>query len=342
MEPNNSMSFIELESPEFYKNKYPVSKKALEYITESRRIIRDIVDKKDKRRLLVVGPCSIHNYDEAIEYAKKLKDISNKVKDKFFILMRVYLEKPRVTMGWKGFINDPKLDSSFDIKKGLELSRKLLNEINELGLPVASEFLDISVCPYLCDLVSLGSIGARTSESQTHRQMVSGFEIPVGFKNSTSGSIEGAINAMITASSSHHFIGINPQGKLSITVTRGNPYTFIVLRGGDAGPNYEEEFVKEALERLSEKGLRDVLMIDCSHGNSLKDHIRQAEVFKDVVFQMRSNKGIIGLMLESYLNDGKQEIPKDLSKLKKGTSITDACMSIDKTSNLIMDAYNVL
>jgi 3-deoxy-7-phosphoheptulonate synthase len=338
----NSTKFVELESPKYFREKYPVSEKAIKVIAESRKVVKDILDGKDKRKLFVVGPCSIHNYDEAIEYARKLKDISDKVKDKIFILMRVFLEKPRVGMGWKGFINDPMLNYSFDIGKGLELSRKLLNQINELGLPVATEFLDISVCPYLCDFISWGSIGARTSESQTHRQMASGFDIAIGFKNSTSGSIDGAINAVIAAGFPHHFIGINPLGKLAIAVTKGNKYTHVILRGGDTGPNYEEEFVKEALNRLAEKKLRKCLVIDCSHGNSLYDSKMQADVFKDIIYQMRSNKGIIGLMLESNLNEGKQDIPKDLSKLKKGVSVTDACISIVETEKLILEGYKDL
>jgi 3-deoxy-7-phosphoheptulonate synthase len=342
MDDINIIDYKKLESPEYFRKKYPISEKSKETVDTTRKIIENILNGKDKRRIFIVGPCSIHNYDEAIEYAKKLKQISDLHKDKILILMRVFLEKPRTTLGWKGFINDPDLDSRFDINKGITLSRKLMNEINEIGLPVATEFLDVFVYPFLCDFVSWGSIGARTSESQTHRQMVSGFSMPVGFKNSTSGSIDGAVNAVKTAGNPHHFVGVNIDGKLSIVETKGNFHTHIILRGGYNGPNYEEEFVKESSARLSEAGLKDVLMIDCSHGNSLNDYKRQPEVFKDVVFQIKDNPKIIGLMIESYLNEGNQEIPEDISLLKKGVSVTDACISIKETEKLIKESYSVI
>lgn len=339
---NNTSSYEKLESPGYFKEKYPASTKARETVILNRKNIKDIFEGKDKRKIFIIGPCSIHDYDEAILYAKKLKEISDAVKDKILILMRVYLEKPRTVIGWKGFINDPELNSGFDIDKGISLSRKLLIEINELGLGVATEFLDILVYPYICDLISWAGIGARTSESQTHRQMASGLSIPVGFKNSTSGKIDGAINAIKTASHSHHFIGISEQGIVSAITTKGNPYCHIILRGGETGPNYESEFVTEVLARLSEESLKENVMIDCSHGNSLNNSSKQKDVFKDVVNQMKNNPKLIGLMLESNLEQGSQEIPKDLSKLKKGVSVTDGCISIKESEELINQAYEVL
>ena len=335
-------SFEKFESPNYFKKKYPVSKEALETITKARVDIKNILDRKDSRRIFIIGPCSIHNYDEALIYADKLKILSDKVKDKFLILMRVYLEKPRTSRGWKGFVNDPDLNSKYNINKGIELSRKLLLKINEIGLPVTTEFLDILVYPYIYDLISWGAIGARTTEDQTHRQMVSGFSIPIGYKNSTSGNIDVAIHSIKTSEIPHHFLGINGDGVVNKISTKGNKYCHLILRGGDSGPNYEEDFIKEVEERLEEKEVPKNIMIDCSHGNSLKDYKRQPEVFKEVVMQMTSNENIIGLMLESYLEEGVQEIPKDLKKLKPGVSITDGCINWDTTEKIVMTAYDVL
>jgi len=343
MEPDTRIeSYQKFESPNYFKKKYPLSKKASETVKKTREEIKKILDRKDSRRIFILGPCSIHNYEEALEYADKLKKLSDKVKDKFLILMRVYLEKPRTNKGWKGFVNDPELNSKYNINKGIELSRKLLLEINEKGLPVASEFLDVFVYPYIYDLISWGAIGARTTEDQTHRQMVSGFSIPVGYKNSTSGNIDVAIHSIKTSEIPHHFLGINDNGVVNKIGTKGNKYCHIILRGGDSGPNYEEDFVKEVEERLDEKEAPKNIIIDCSHGNSLKDFKRQPEVFKEVVMQMRSNENIVGLMLESNLQEGFQEIPKDLKKLKRGVSITDGCIDFDTTEKIVMSAYEVL
>ncbi|MEM0465461.1 MAG: 3-deoxy-7-phosphoheptulonate synthase [Candidatus Pacearchaeota archaeon] len=339
---DNANNYERLESPRYFKDKYPISFEARENVNTNREYIKNILDLKDKRRLFIVGPCSIHNFDEAIEYAKKLKKISDYVKSKILILMRVYLEKPRTIIGWKGFINDPDLNSSFNIKKGISLSRELLIKINEFGIPTATEFLDVLVYPYIYDLISWGAIGARTSESQIHRQMVSGFSIPIGFKNSTSGNIDIAINAIKSARYPHSFIGISEEGFVSTISTKGNSYCHLILRGSDNGPNYESEFVSEVLDRLSEESLKDIVMIDCSHGNSFKNYKLQVEVFRDVINQMKTNQKIIGLMLESNLLEGNQVIPNDLSKLKKGVSVTDGCISIETTERIIKEAYDIL
>ena len=339
---NGIDKFEKFESPDYFKKLIPLSKSAEKVVKDTREEIRKIFEREDSRKIFIVGPCSIHNYDEAIEYADRLKKLSERVKDKILILMRVYLEKPRTNIGWKGFINDPDLNDSHNIKKGIELSRKLLTEIIEKGLPVAEELLDILVYPYIIDLISFGSIGARTTESQTHRQVVSGLSLPIGFKNSTSGSIEAPINAIKTAVDRHYFLGINGEGHVSKISTFGNKDCCIVLRGGDSGPNYEEDFIKEVEERLDENEVTKNIIIDCNHGNSLKDYKRQPEVFKEVVMQMTSNENIVGLMLESNIEEGCQELPKDLKKLRSGVSVTDGCLNWETTEKLIMTAYDVL
>ncbi len=338
----NSLSYENFESPSYFKEKIPLTKGAEENILKTREEIRKILNKEDSRKIFIIGPCSIHNYKEALEYSEKLKKLSEKVRDKMIILMRVYLEKPRTNVGWKGFINDPDLNHSYDISKGINLSRELLNEINEKGISVATELLDILVYPYIYDFISFGSIGARTTESQTHRQMVSGLPMPVGFKNSTSGSVEAPINAIKTAANSHTFLGINEEGKVAKIRTNGNKNCCLILRGGDNGPNYEEEFVREVEERLGENGTKKNIIIDCSHGNSLKDYRRQPDVFRDVVSQMKTNKNIIGLMLESNLEEGNQEIPENLKELKKGVSVTDGCINWSDTEKLVLESYSVL
>jgi len=339
---SGAQNFEKFESPSYFKSKFPLSSLAKKTITDTREIIVKILDKKDSRKIFIIGPCSIHNYNEAIEYSDKLKELSNKVRDKILILMRVYLEKPRTNIGWKGYINDPDLNNAHDIFDGISNSLKLLCEINGRGVPVTTEFLDILIYPYIYDSISFGSIGARTAESQTHRQFVSGLSLPIGFKNSTSGSIESPINAIKTAASPHSFLGINEEGMVSKINTLGNKNCCIVLRGGDDGPNYEEEYICEVEERLGEAGISKNIIIDCSHGNSLKDYTRQGEVLRDVVNQMRTNKDIIGLMLESNLQEGRQEIPQDLSKLKKGVSVTDGCIGWNETEKLILEAYEML
>lgn len=339
MDVDNIESYEKLSSPKELKEKIIMSNKSKEIVDNSRKAIADTLKGKDKRKIFIVGPCSIHNPEEALEYAVRLKNISDKVKNKIIILMRVYLEKPRTTLGWKGFISDPFMDLSYEIEKGLELSRKLLLEITEKGIPVATEFLDPLVYPYIGDFVSFGAIGARTTESQIHRQLGSGFSMPVGYKNSTSGSIDTAINAIKTSSRPHSFIGVDDEGKVSKIMTKGNENCYLVLRGGETGPNYESDIVKEVQNRLRERGLKDSLIIDCSHGNSGNDYKMQKHVFRDVVFQMKANLGVKGLMLESNLEEGKQEISNNL---RKGVSITDACIGWEETEKLILEAYKSL
>ncbi len=338
----DKVRYEKFESPVYFQDKIPISDRALENIKNTRKLIEDIINKKDKRKLFIIGPCSIHNHDEALEYADKLKKLSDKVRDKIIILMRVYLEKPRTNIGWKGYINDPDLKDIFNISKGIELSRKLLNEINSVGVGIATEFLDTLVYPYIYDFISFGTIGARTTESQTHRQVASGLPMPIGFKNSTSGGIEAPINAIKTAANPHHFLGIDKEGNVSKITTLGNKNCLLILRGGDNGPNYEEEFVCEVEARLGEENLLKNIVIDCSHGNSLKDYKRQGEVFMDVVSQMKTNKNIIGVMLESNLEEGRQEIPGRVNELKKGVSITDGCIDWDETGRLVLGSYEMI
>ncbi|MFA5857090.1 MAG: 3-deoxy-7-phosphoheptulonate synthase [Candidatus Pacearchaeota archaeon] len=334
--------FNSLISPEELIKEIPTSIAVIENVKKSRQEIKDILDGKDKRKIFVIGPCSIHNFNEALKYAEKLKNLQEKVKDRVLLLMRVYLEKPRTSSGWKGFINDPDLNESYNIEKGLKLSRELLIKIIELGVPCATEFLEILVYPYIQDLISWGAIGARTTESPVHRQIVSGMDIPIGFKNLTSGDIDSAINAIIFSSNPNHFIGIDINGKVSKISTSGNKYCNLVLRGGITGPNYEDEFVEESQKRLKEKAISEKIFIDCNHGNSLKDYSRQPDVFREVVAQMIKNTNLIGVMLESNINEGKQIIPEDLKQLKEGVSVTDGCISFEVTEKLILEAYSIL
>jgi 3-deoxy-7-phosphoheptulonate synthase len=331
-------SFEDLITPKEIKEKFPLNEEARVNVATKRGEIEDILDGKSSKKIFIVGPCSVHNYEEAIEYAKKLSQLAEKVKDKVIVLMRTYFEKPRTVVGWKGFVNDPDLNESYDIEKGLKQSRKLLLEINQLGIGVATEFLDLLVYPYLCDLVSWVSIGARTVESPTHRQMASELLAPVGFKNPKSGSIEPAINAIINAKQSHCFLGMDEDGKVSKITTSGNNNTHLVLRGGDTGPNYEKEFVEETQKRLAEKELSENVMIDCSHDNSGRDYKRQPEICKNVVEQMKTNPKVIGLMLEGYLEEGAQKIDEG----KKGFSITDGCLGWETTEKLILEGYERL
>ncbi|MBD3253285.1 3-deoxy-7-phosphoheptulonate synthase [Candidatus Pacearchaeota archaeon] len=328
--------YEDLLAPGELQRNISLNEKTRQSIEGTRKEVLDILKGDDSRKLFIIGPCSIHDYDSALEYARKLKVLSDRVKDKIFILMRAYLEKPRTILGWKGFINDPYLDESYNVQKGLELGRRLFRDINELGIGIASEFLDVLVYPYISDLVSFGTIGARTSGSQTHRQIVAGLEMPVGYKNTISGDIGIAINSIITSSESHCFIGINKEGKVCKVIAKGNKNCFLILRGSNHGPNYESEFVREAQKRLNENNLKDSVVVDCSHDNSGKDHKNQDTVFRDVVSQMSSNKGVVGLMLESNLRDGNQKIS---SNLEKGISITDPCIGWEETEKLVLEAY---
>ena len=320
-------------TPDSLKSDMPVSAAITEQINESREIVRNIISKKDKRLLVVVGPCSIHDPDAAIDYAHRLKKLSLLLDKKLYIVMRSYFEKPRSTVGWKGLINDPYLDDSFKISEGLKIARKLLLEISEIGLPLATEALDPITPQYLQDLISWSAIGARTTESQTHREMASGLSCAIGFKNGTDGSLEVAINAMQSAVAPHRFLGINPSGQVSIIHTRGNPDVHVVLRGGSNGPNYEKEAVLKSEQQLQGKGLDPSIMIDCSHANSNKDHKNQSKVLDNISEQIREgNESITGVMIESNIGPGNQSISE---KLEYGVSITDACVDWDETERML-------
>ncbi len=335
-------------SPYNIRKDLPQTTKTKKTVLYGRGSIEDILDGKDSRIIIIVGPCSIHDIKSAEEYAKRLNELSDRISDKFLIVMRTYFEKPRTSIGWKGFIYDPYLDGSNNINKGLHLSREMLLHNAGIGLPSATEYLEPFTPQYNSDLISWAAIGARTVESPQHRQLASGLSMPVGFKNNTEGNIKVAINAMVSAKQEHSFLGINEFGVPCIVNTSGNPYAHIVLRGSETNPNYDEESVKHAQSLLEANQLSPKLMIDCSHGNSKKNHGEQINVFRNIIQQIRAgNKDIIGIMLESNLNSGSQSIPKnlkdfDLTKLAYGVSITDACISWRETESLLLDTYKIL
>jgi 3-deoxy-7-phosphoheptulonate synthase len=315
----------------------PLTDAARETVLSSRKDLMSILDRKDKRLIVVVGPCSIHDVEAAKDYANRLKELSIKLSDVFHILMRVYFEKPRTTIGWKGLINDPTMDDTFQIDKGVHIARSLLIHLNETGLSIATEALDPIMPQYLGDLISWTAIGARTTESQTHREIASGLSTAVGFKNGTDGSLSVAINAIKSSRESHHFLGLNEAGQITVYETKGNRYSHVVLRGG-VQPNYDKSSVALCEKKLNEEDLPLRIMIDCSHGNSNKDFNLQSSVAHNCIDQVvDSNQSIIGLMLESNINEGSQKITEDLSQLKYGVSLTDACMSWDSTKTLLND-----
>ena len=329
-------------TPEELKRQLPATEEVKRGISQNREIVRSIIDGTDKRLLLVVGPCSIHNPREAIDYARRLKTLSESVNDKLFIVMRAYFEKPRSTVGWKGLINDPHLDDSFKIAEGLAMARKLLLEISKLGLPLANEALDPITPQYLQELFSWTAIGARTSESQTHREMASGLSCPVGFKNGTDGSLDVALNALQSVKSPHRFLGISPDGKVSIVTTKGNAHAHVVLRGGTNGPNYYPENIAVCEEELESIGATQAIMVDCSHANSNKDHTKQGSVLEAVAEQISvGNKSIRGVMLESNLKPGNQKVDSS-QELQYGVSITDACIGWEETERLLKDFHKAL
>ena len=331
-------------SPNDLAAQFQLSKYARSTVTNGRSVVRSILDGKDERTLLVVGPCSIHNVKQAKEYASKLNSLREKVKDVFYVIMRTYLSKPRSGLGWNGLITDPNLDYSFDIEKGLRLSRELLIHINELGLPCAAEIVDSLTPQFISDCLSYVAVGARTTESQIHKEMASGLSMPVGFKNSTSGSVDVAINAVISARGARAFLGIDKDGRLARVGTIGNNYGHIILRGGDGGPNYDSENIKEVRGKIHNSGIETKLVVDCSHGNSEKDHTKQPEVFRNVIEQIKNgNSGIVGIMLESNLKPGNQSIDTNrLHELKYGVSITDKCLGWEQTEEVILDGYEKL
>ncbi|WP_457913503.1 3-deoxy-7-phosphoheptulonate synthase [Candidatus Gillettellia adelgis] len=322
-------------TPEKLKQKFPLSIDHEKKISHTRNTISDILQKRDHRLLVVCGPCSIHDPDVAIDYAHYLKNLSDELKDQLFIVMRVYFEKPRTTVGWKGLINDPYMDSSFDIEAGLHIARRLLLDLVKMGLPLATEALDPNSSQYLRDLFSWSAIGARTTESQTHREMASGLSMPVGFKNSTDGSLGAAINAMHAAAMPHCFVGINQAGKVCLLQTKGNPNTHVILRGGKT-PNYSAEDVAACEKQIRDAGHHPSLMIDCSHGNSNKNYRRQLTVAKSVVEQIKSgNRSITGIMLESHLHEGNQSPEQLRMNMRYGISVTDACINWESTEILL-------
>jgi 3-deoxy-7-phosphoheptulonate synthase len=325
--------------PEEVKAALPLSPAAAETVMRGREAVQRILDRQDHRLFVVVGPCSIHDVKAAREYAARLRRLADEVADTLLIVMRVYFEKPRTTVGWKGLINDPYMDDSFHIEKGLYLARELLLHLAELGLPTASEALDPITPQYLSDLITWTAIGARTTESQTHREMASGLSTPVGFKNGTDGSLSVAINAMHTVSTPHHFLGINQKGQSAVFRTRGNRYAHVVLRGGGGRPNYDSVSVAMCERALIDAALAPNIVVDCSHGNSNKDPALQTLVADNCVNQiLEGNTSLVGLMLESHLNAGNQPITADLSQLKYGVSVTDACIDWATTERLLRGA----
>ncbi|MDC0661858.1 3-deoxy-7-phosphoheptulonate synthase [Marinobacter sp. SS21] len=343
LENVNVASQETLITPEALKAEMPLSEQAAATVERGRQAIYDIMDGKDHRLFIVVGPCSIHDVKAAREYAEKLKALAEEVSDTLLIVMRVYFEKPRTTVGWKGLINDPHLDDTFDIEQGLHIGRRLLLDIAELGLPTATEALDPISPQYLQDTISWSAIGARTTESQTHREMSSGLSMAIGFKNGTDGSLDVAVNAMKSVSHPHSFLGINQEGQVAIIRTQGNAYGHVVLRGGGGKPNYDSVSVALCEQALEKAGLRKSIMVDCSHANSNKDPGLQPLVMQDISHQiLEGNSSIQGLMVESHLNWGNQSIPEDLSQLQYGVSITDACIDWPTTEKAIRDMRDKL
>jgi len=322
-------------TPQELRKELPLPQAGRDFVQDARGIIADIIHKKDPRLLVISGPCSVHDIDAAKEYARKLKALQQKYQESMYIVMRVYFEKPRTTVGWKGLINDPHMDGSFDVEAGLRTARELLLYLTELELPLATEALDPISPQYLAELFSWAAIGARTTESQTHREMASGLSMPIGFKNGTNGSLDVAINALQSAASSHRFMGINRQGQVALIKTSGNRDGHVILRGGKQ-PNYDSVNVALCEQELAAQGLEAGIVVDCSHGNSNKDHNRQPLVAENVVNQIcEGNKSIIGLMLESNLFAGNQSANLPKPELKYGVSVTDACIDFDCTANLL-------
>lgn len=338
----NIENYHVLLTPNEVKAKLPLTKAAEQTVLQFRDEIEKILDFQDRRKFMVVGPCSIHDPDAALEYAHKLKDLADRVQDKLLLIMRVYFEKPRTTVGWKGLINDPDMDDSFHVEKGLLLARDLLIKLTELGLPTATEALDPIVPQYIGELITWAAIGARTTESQTHREMASGLSMPIGFKNGTDGNIQVALNALHSARMPHNFLGINPEGQVSIFETKGNAYGHVILRGGNQ-PNFDAASVKDVENKLKEAKLPPRIVIDCSHGNTNKNYKLQPSVLENVVQQIvDGNTSIVGMMLESNLHEGNQPINCRREELKYGVSVTDPCIGWEETERVILEAYERL
>ncbi len=338
----NIAKFEPLASPKDLKSKLPLSEEGSNRVINCRSKIQDILDHKSDKFLVITGPCSIHNPSEAIEYAKKLKELSLEVEDKLMLIMRVYFEKPRTTIGWKGLIYDPDLDGSCHMSRGLEIARRLLLDIDELGLPTATEILDPVTAQYIADLISWAAIGARTTESQTHRQLASGLSMPIGFKNTTNGNIKTAIEAIKAAIHKHVFLGVLEDGRSGIFHTTGNKYSHIILRGGKSEPNFGSEHIAYTRELMLKNNITPSIIVDCSHANSEKKASKQTAVLKDVIKQrVDSERSIVGVMLESNLKHGKQTMD-NFSSLEHGISITDECIGWDETKKIIRELHNTI
>ena len=339
----NVREIVPLSPPGAVKAQWPTTEASNVTAARGREVVQRILERKDPRLLVLVGPCSIHDVKGALDYAARLNKLRQQFADRLEIVMRVYFEKPRTTIGWKGLINDPHLDNSHDIEAGLKLARRLLLDITAMGLPAGTEFLDPITPQYIADLVSWAAIGARTTESQTHREMASGLSMPVGFKNSTDGSLEVAIDAMGAATHPHSFIGIDQDGLTSIVRTTGNPIGHVVLRGGRLRTNYDADSIRQAEAKLASKHLPAVLMVDCSHANSGKQPAKQEDVWRSVITQRAAGtRSLIGMMVESYLEDGAQPFPKNPAELRYGVSITDGCIGWETTARLLEWGYEQL
>lgn len=343
MLPTQDLNVVEvarLSPPRAIKERLPMTEECNRTVVEGRATVKKILTHQDPRLLVVVGPCSVHDPKGALEYARRLVQLRDELNDRLFIVMRVYFEKPRTTVGWKGMINDPHLDGTYDIEYGLKKARGLLLEIAQMGLPAATEFLDSIVPQYIADLVTWAAIGARTTESQTHREMASGLSMPVGFKNGTDGSLQIALDAMQAARAPHSFLGVDQDGFISIVRTKGNRFGHVVLRGGRARTNYDPASIADAVAALKKANQDPVLMVDCSHANSNKQHAQQEEVARTVIAQRAAgNTALIGLMVESYLHEGNQSVPANAADLKYGVSITDACVNWETTERMLREAH---
>ncbi len=337
------LAFEPLTPPRVLRERYPITEEAVQTVYTTRETIKRIMQREDRRLLAVVGPCSIHDTDAALDYARRLLRLAIEMRDRIVIVMRAYFEKPRTTVGWRGLINDPHLDGSFDMNEGLRRARELLLHINTMGLPTATEMLDPISPQYITDLISMTAIGARTVESQTHRALASGLSMPVGYKNSTDGNVQVAINAFLAAGQAHSFLGINQEGQSCVVRTTGNPDGMIILRGSSAGPNYDAETVARTEQAMKAAGLSPAIMIDCSHANASGDYRRQPQVWHDVLRDhIASSNAVIGMMVESNLYEGKQPIPADKSQLRYGVSVTDACVGWETTERMLIKAYEAV
>lgn len=330
-------------TPKMLRDELPVTKNAETTVLAGRKAIQDILDRKDNRIFVVSGPCSIHDIDSAMEYAQRFKRLAEEVSETIYLVMRVYFEKPRTTVGWKGLINDPDLNDSFNITKGLKIARKLLIDLADMGIPTATEALDPVTPQFIGDLISWTAIGARTSESQTHREMSSGLSTPVGFKNGTDGSLATCVNAIESASFPHSFLGIDSEGKIAITHSTGNPYSHVVLRGGRNGPNYDSVNIALTEQALLAANLPQSIVVDCSHANSNKNPLLQPLVMENCIHQItEGSQSIVGLMIESHLHEGNQKISSDIHTLRYGISVTDGCVSWETTEEMLHNAHRLL